>query len=70
MIKKFRKTINFEISSNAIAMNIKFQKQTYVIIMNIFFNFAFFYLAFAVKLIKLKIDSKIRLYKNSFSIEF
>ena len=38
--------------------------------MNIFSDFAFFHLAFAVKLIKLKIDSKIRLHKNLFSIEF
>ena len=69
-IKKFRKIINSEMSSNAIAMNIKFQKQTYVIIMNIFFDFAFFHSAFVVKLIKSKIDSKIHLHKNSFSIEF
>ena len=69
-IKKFRKIINFEISSNAIVMNIKFRKQIYVIIMNIFFDFAFFHSAFAVKLIKSKINSKIRLHKNLFSIEF
>ena len=57
-------------SSDAIVMNIKFRKQTYVIIMNIFSDFAFFYSAFAVKLIKSKINSKIRLHKNSLSIEF
>ena len=69
-IKKFRKIINFEMLSDAIAMNIKFRKQTYVIIMNIFSDFAFFHSTFAMKLIKLKIDSKIRLHRNSFSIEF
>ena len=69
-IKKFRKAINSEMSSNAIAINIKFRKQIYVIIMNTFFDFAFFHSAFAVKLIKSEIDSKIRLHKNSLSIEF
>ena len=69
-IKKFRKIINFKMLSNAIIMNIKFQKQTYVIIINNFFDFAFFHSTFVVKLIKSKIDSKIRLHKNSFSIEF
>ena len=70
LIKKFRKIVNFEMSSNAIVMNIKFQKQTYIIIINIFFEFAFFYSAFAVKLIGFKLDSKINLHKNSFLIEF
>ena len=56
-------------SSDAIAMNIKFRKQIYAIIMNICSDFAFFHSAFAVKLIKSKIDSKIRLHKDSFLIE-
>ena len=68
-IKKFKKAFNSDVSSNAIAMNTKSRRQTYAVVMNNFSNFAFFYSAFAMKLIKSKIDSKIRLHRNSFSIE-
>ena len=61
-IKKFRKVFNSDVSSDAIVMNIKFRKQTYAIVMNNFSDFAFFYSAFAMKLIKSKIDSKICLH--------
>ena len=68
-IRRFRRASNSDVSSDAIAMNIKSQRQAYAAAMSNFSDFAFFYSAFAMGLIKSEIDSKIRLHRDSFSIE-
>ena len=68
-IRRFRRAPNSDVSSDAIVMNTRSRRQTYAAAMNNFSDFAFFYSAFVMRLIKSEIDSKIRLHRDSFPIK-